>query len=654
MKTITKNLLILVAMITAATIVGCPQKSEPKALARYTVTFDKNHPEAKGSMAPQIYEVGLEQKLTPNIFDLTYHEFKGWALTPNGDKKYIDQQSITVSSNMTLYAVWEEKICTITFNKNADDAVGTMYIQAIEKSLPGVLSENKFTRPNCEFLGWATSPDGEKVYDDKGEITVKRSTELYAVWELNKYTVTFNANGGSGTMEAQVFTHGVAQNLVAKGFTHESLPFLGWAKTPNGKKEYDDEESISITSNMTLYAVWKVGLVSISVSPIYTGDYFVGDTITTEDITVTATYNDDTSKAVTDWTTDETFTSVATNKEIKIFYTKDEITKTAPLTITIVNEYTITYTVTDTATTLTGHDGTAGLEKTYVQFGDWPQTIKANGVRVLERQKKETGLFTYYAGSDGNWYVKQAENAYWSGDNYKYSDGSQAAKKSAGTSKYFKVEPIKWRVLEEKDGKKFLLAEDGLIAVPYYDFLSGYRLIDSETIYPSNYKHSKIRAFLNGYTYQGFNKDNKYYFNCTDYQDKGFLHTAFTTEAQSKVVTTTVDNSVESTPLIDGNRYVCEDTDDKVFVLSLKEALTETYGFSTDQYNSCGTRIRKPTDFALATGTHNIAGFGGYWSLRSPHASEGVFGITHQGKIWGYPVGDSEDSAIVPALWVME
>ncbi|MBQ7612023.1 MAG: InlB B-repeat-containing protein, partial [Spirochaetaceae bacterium] len=134
MKTITKNLLIVVAMITTVMIIGCPHNSpkpepEYKEPARYTVSFHKNDTNAKGSMDPQTFVEGVEQKLTPNLFDLTNHEFKGWALTPEGDKKYIDQQSITVSSDMTLYAVWEQKICTITFEKNADDAVGSMNSQ---------------------------------------------------------------------------------------------------------------------------------------------------------------------------------------------------------------------------------------------------------------------------------------------------------------------------------------------------------------------------------------------------------------------------------------------------------------------------------------------------------------------------------------------
>ena len=99
----------------------------------------------------------------------------------------------------------------------------------------------------------------------------------------------------------------------------------------------------------------------------------------------------------------------------------------------------------DTPTQLpSGTSGTAGTDATYMYFGEWPQTIIASGVTVNESISKENGLFTYYYGSDGAWYVKQAEEAY--GTDYTYSNGTSVAQ--GGTSyKYFKVEPIKWRVL---------------------------------------------------------------------------------------------------------------------------------------------------------------------------------------------------------------
>ena len=123
---------------------------------------------------------------------------------------------------------------------------------------------------------------------------------------------------------------------------------------------------------------------------------------------------------------------------------------------------------------LSGADGSAGTSGTYVCFGDWPKTIKAAGITVNESKSVQVGANTYYKGSDGAWYAKQQENAYHTG--YSYSDNTAVAQSSAGSYKYFKVEPIKWRVVTTDyngSGKKLLLAENILINGTYYDNTRG-------------------------------------------------------------------------------------------------------------------------------------------------------------------------------------
>lgn len=71
------------------------------------------------------------------------------------------------------------------------------------------------------------------------------------------YTITFDANGGSGAMNPQIFTYGEPQNLSQNEFTMENKDFLGWAKTSGGSIAYDDNSGYTIgTADVTLYAVW--------------------------------------------------------------------------------------------------------------------------------------------------------------------------------------------------------------------------------------------------------------------------------------------------------------------------------------------------------------------------------------------------------------
>jgi uncharacterized repeat protein (TIGR02543 family) len=72
-----------------------------------------------------------------------------------------------------------------------------------------------------------------------------------------KYTVTFNANGGSGSMAAQQFTQGVSQGLTANAFWRTGYTFAGWSTSPGGSVVYSDGQSVRMTANRTLYASWQ-------------------------------------------------------------------------------------------------------------------------------------------------------------------------------------------------------------------------------------------------------------------------------------------------------------------------------------------------------------------------------------------------------------
>ncbi|MBO5718598.1 MAG: InlB B-repeat-containing protein, partial [Bacteroidales bacterium] len=71
-------------------------------------------------------------------------------------------------------------------------------------------------------------------------------------------TLTFDANGGSGTMSAQLFEAGVTQTLAANKFTRSGYYFSGWNTAPDGSgTSYTDSQEITLTEDVTLYAQWK-------------------------------------------------------------------------------------------------------------------------------------------------------------------------------------------------------------------------------------------------------------------------------------------------------------------------------------------------------------------------------------------------------------
>ncbi|HZK23968.1 MAG TPA: InlB B-repeat-containing protein, partial [Oscillospiraceae bacterium] len=85
---------------------------------------------------------------------------------------------------------------------------------------------------------------------------------LYAVWVVNSYTVSYDANGGTGRTESSSHSYDLAKTLMANGFKRTGYTFSGWAARSNGATIYKNEESVSnLTSEndetLTLYTVWK-------------------------------------------------------------------------------------------------------------------------------------------------------------------------------------------------------------------------------------------------------------------------------------------------------------------------------------------------------------------------------------------------------------
>lgn len=83
--------------------------------------------------------------------------------------------------------------------------------------------------------------------------------------------VTFNANGGTGSMSDQVVSYNNATALTANAFTRTGYSFAGWATAADGSKAYDNQESVTLTKNTTLYALWTKNNYNVTFTPTITG-----------------------------------------------------------------------------------------------------------------------------------------------------------------------------------------------------------------------------------------------------------------------------------------------------------------------------------------------------------------------------------------------
>lgn len=150
-----------------------------------------------------------------------------------------------------------------------------------------------------------------------------------------------------------------------------------------------------------------------------------------------------------------------------------------------------------------------------------------------------------------------------------------------GSYYFFKVEPIKWRILEEKENELMIMC-DSLIDTHIYDDVS------------NKYETSSIRRWLNN----------------------DFLKKAFTEKEMELIKDTIVDNSEESIGL-KNNTNISNNTIDKAFLLSYKEITSREYGFLKTS-GELTSRIINGTDYSAAKYLYQYEKDGWYF-LRSPN-----------------------------------
>ena len=228
-----------------------------------------------------------------------------------------------------------------------------------------------------------------------------------------------------------------------------------------------------------------------------------------------------------------------------------------------------------------GGEGTVPYvrEGNYIYFGEYPQSIKASSVTITSTVDSRG----YFLGSDNAYYAKVVASPFNSA--YKFSSNQTV---TSGTVYYFKVEPIKWRIISENSGKAVLLCES-IIDSSRYDSAN------------SNYKDSDIRAWLNG----------------------TFYSKAFGALEAALIQTVTVDNSLSTTGYTE-NANVCANTSDKVYLLSYKDVTNSAYGFSSTAGDVNVSRMKKTSDYAIAKGAYTSDSSqtaykgNGIWMLRTP------------------------------------
>ncbi len=299
----------------------------------------------------------------------------------------------------------------------------------------------------------------------------------------------------------------------------------------------------------------------------------------------------------------------------------------------------------------------------YIYFGSYPQTKVTDDPLIASLNtlagemptnancQKWTSYLYFIYGTVSNymWYIDvEYSEAKYRGvyftsyrPYYCYADSSFSYQDNNGydtsTIYWFKYEPIKWQILEEMDGCITIVAELALDCQQFYHTREdddSTREVNGNDVYENNYEESEIRAWLND----------------------TFFNAAFNDLQKALIQTVTVDNSSASTR--NASSYACDNTKDKVWLLSYNEAFSK--------YSGNLVRAKTCTDYARCQGcpVYSSASSTSYkgnctWWLRSPNKrSSYVWCVGASGSAMydaqGYNIYEqvSFTGGIVPALKV--
>ena len=231
-----------------ASAVSVKATYKDKPVTTYTVSFDANG--GTGSMADA---TGVSGDYVLPVCGFTApdgKQFKAWSV---GGVEKAAGDTITVNANTTVTAIWENipvTYYTVTFDSNGGSAVTAQSIEAGQKATKPADP----TKDGYDFKGWTLNGS---AYDFN--TAVNGNITLVATWEQQQvvpttYTVSFAANGGTGTM-ADVTGISGEYTLPENGFTApDGKQFKAWSV---GGVEKAVGDKITVTADTTVTAVWE-------------------------------------------------------------------------------------------------------------------------------------------------------------------------------------------------------------------------------------------------------------------------------------------------------------------------------------------------------------------------------------------------------------
>jgi uncharacterized repeat protein (TIGR02543 family) len=259
---------------------------------------------------------------------------------------------------------WPSKVVTptgsVTITFNANGGIGTMAPETKPYHTTAALTPNTFTYVGYTFTGWNTKANGSGTgFIDGALVKFTGGATFYAQWTVatapsTTATITFNANGGIGTMAPETETLNASAALTTNTFTRTGYTFTGWNTTASDTgTSFTNSEVVQFTTSITLYAQWTaVPTATLSLSPnsltsaggtvilTYSSENATTCTLTsspsiwtaaTEPVACNGTYQDNVASTTSsrEWT----FTFTASNTSGQSTTSTQTLVESAPITV---------------------------------------------------------------------------------------------------------------------------------------------------------------------------------------------------------------------------------------------------------------------------------------------------------------------------------
>jgi uncharacterized repeat protein (TIGR02543 family) len=201
----------------------------------------------------------------------TGYDFGGWTTASNGtgtlyahatDVIASSAATYNAASNLTVYAKWTPQVYVITYNANGATGSPSRATDSFTFGSTPVLLPDKtgMTYAGYTFVGWSETSSGAVLVNP---YSPTQTRTLYAIWAGISYSISYNVNGGTGSVADATYTTGAAGVTLNNGssLTRSGYDFAGW-KNVGGTTV--STSAYTPTDNVTVYAIWNPKSIAVT------------------------------------------------------------------------------------------------------------------------------------------------------------------------------------------------------------------------------------------------------------------------------------------------------------------------------------------------------------------------------------------------------